>query len=396
MIEINEALALVESHSQPIGTETRATADSVGYVLAEDIEADINSPPHDKALVDGFAIRAADWNQELQLIEQVIAGQVPSKTVEAGTASQIMTGAPIPDGADAMVMVEDCVLESGVVRIGREAKSGQHIMPRATSFARGDVVLSKGTSIRPIEVGLLSEVGRDQVMCFRKPRVAVLPTGEELVYATDRPAPGQIRNSNGPMLAARVNAAGCSVDQINVARDNIDDLRAKIEQGLKSDILILSGGVSAGVRDLVPPTLESLGVKKVFHKVKLKPGKPIWFGIYEGADQRTLVFGLPGNPVSSLVCFELFVHSAIRWLSGSTTHVPKQLVQLGEDLRISGDRPVFYPAATYMEDGQLFAKPIAWKGSSDMLTISQADCLIFLASGERTYAKGEVLSAITI
>ena len=163
MIDLREALALVTSHSQPLGEETRSAVESVGYFLAEDIVADVDSPPHNKSLVDGFAIRAEDSNRELKLVEQVIAGQVPSKPVEPGTASQIMTGAPIPDGADAMVMVEDCVVESGTVRINREAKRGQHIMPRATSFGQGEVVLPKGALVRPIEVGLLCEVGRDPV-----------------------------------------------------------------------------------------------------------------------------------------------------------------------------------------------------------------------------------------
>ena len=395
MIDIQEALSLVESHSQTLGEETRAAVDSVGHVLAEDILADVDSPPHDKALVDGFAIQAADWNRELRVIEEVIASQVPTKKIEPGTASQIMTGAPIPTGADAMVMVEDCVVESGHVRINREAKPDQHIMPRATSFAKGNVVLSKGTRIRPIEVGLLSEVGRDQISCFRKPSVAVLPTGEELVHATATPGPGQIRNSNGPMLTARAKAAACTVHQLDVAKDNVDDLRAKIERRLESDILILSGGVSAGVRDLVPPTLEALGVRQVFHKVRLKPGKPIWFGVHEGT-KRTLVFGLPGNPVSSLVCFELFVQTAIRCLSGCGATATKRFVRLGEELQICGGRPVFYPAKTYLDERQLCAKPIAWKGSSDMLTISKADCLIFLESGDRTYLAGEILSSISI
>jgi len=396
MIEIDEALLLIESHSPPIGKEVRATADSVGYVLAEDIAADVDSPPHDKALVDGFAIRAADWKNELQLIEQVIASQVPTKKIEPGTASQIMTGAPIPEGAEAMVMVEDCIVESNVVRIQREATMGQHIMRRAASFAKGDVVLSQGSVVRPIEVGLLSEVGKDRVTCFRKPTVAVLPTGEELIPATGIPAPGQIRNSNGPMLAARAKVAGCHVSAIDVAKDNVDDLRAKIQQGLKSDVLILSGGVSAGVRDLVPPTLESLGVTKVFHKVRLKPGKPVWFGVYERDSHRTLVFGLPGNPVSSLVCFELFVQKAIRWLSGMIFDAPRQNVRLAEQLHTNGDRPVFYPASTYRENNELCARPIPWKGSSDMLTISKADCLIFLEAGERVYPVGETLSSIKI
>lgn len=402
MINIEEALRLVVAHSPPLPTIEVCPIESVGMVLAEDVAADVDSPPHDKALVDGFAVRTYDIEQlgpssGLQLIEQVIAGDVPTKTVTPGTTSQIMTGAPIPDGADAMIMVENTAVQNGLVHFEvSKLTPGQAIMPRASSFAKGDIVLKRGSLIRPIEVGLLCEVGRERVRCYRRANVAVLPTGEELVPATQLPSSGQIRNSNGPMLSSLVATCGCPVNSIDVARDNPADLREKIEQGLDSDILVLSGGVSAGVRDLVPPTLESVGVQCVFHKVSLKPGKPIWFGVREASAHRTLVFGLPGNPVSALVCFELFVTTAMRCLAGRAAHADWQPVRLASPFQTRGNRPTFWPATWQREAGRSFATPLKWQGSADILSISQADCFIYFEHCPREYHQGAKLQAIKI
>jgi len=398
MIDIDEALQLVLAQCRPLASQRRPVENAIGYALAEDVAADVDSPPHDKSLVDGFAIRTEDAGRELQVLEQVVAGAVPTQAIQAGTCSQVMTGAPIPDGTQAMVMVEDTVALNGGanVRVGGTVQSGQHIMRAATIFAKGSVVLSAGKVIRPIEVGLLCEVGRDEVWCTGKPRVAVLPTGDELVPASQVPAAGQIRNSNGPMLCSRVTSTGCEAISLRVGHDNEAELRAQIEQGLEADILVLSGGVSAGVRDLVPPTLKSLGVQEVFHKVRLKPGKPIWFGVRDVDGKRTLVFGLPGNPVSSLVCFELFVRPAIRAMSAMEPNVETMPVRLASPFMQKGNRPVYFPGTLHREEGRLFATPVAWKGSADMLTVCSADCLIFFPAEAREFGIGEKMTAIPI
>ncbi len=396
MIEIDEALRLVLARVPAVKTQRRSTIDAVGYALAEAIVADVDSPPHDKSLVDGYAIRVEDAGEPLRVVEQVVAGAVPARRIEPGTASQVMTGAPIPEGAEAMVMVEQSERSGDVVRLTGAVESGQFIMPRATTFARGEMVLPVGTRIRAIEVGLLSEVGRAEVVCANRPTVAVLPTGDELVAADEQPGAGQIRNSNGPMLEARVTAAGCEARSLGVGRDDEDELRRQIEQGLQSDILILSGGVSAGVRDLVPPTLQSLGVEEVFHKVRLKPGKPLWFGVRERDGRRTLVFGLPGNPVSSFVCFELFVLPAIRAISGLSPNNELIPMRLAESFRQRGNRPTYHPGSSWREQGRLFVKPLSWRGSADMLTVSRADCLIYFPPGERTFEAGSKLESLPL
>lgn len=395
MIEIDQAITHILSKCQPIGTESRSTIDSVGHVLAESVTADVDSPPHDKSLVDGFAIRAEDAGKSLRLLEQIVAGEVPTQRVEVGTTSQVMTGAPIPDGAEAMVMVEDVQQVGDQVNVPGNVTAGQFIMPRAKTFARGEVVLASGTRIRPIEVGLLCEVGRAEVACLRRPCVAILPTGDELVPSDAIPGPAQIRNSNGPMLEARTAAAGCEVISLGVGRDHEAELREKIRLGLQADILVLSGGVSAGVRDLVPPTLAELGVQEVFHRVRLKPGKPIWFGAREENDRTTLVFGLPGNPISSLVCFELFVQLAIRVISGETGSIELQPVRLAEPFHHRGNRPTYHPGKMFRDEGRMFGRPLAWQGSADMLTVSRANCLICFTEA-RDYSLGEKLMALPL
>ena len=396
MIEIDDAIEKIAAECELLVADSCPTIEALGRVLAQDVAADVDSPPHNKSVVDGFAIRVADAGKHLRLIEQVVAGAIPTLSVEPGTTSQVMTGAPIPDGAEAMVMVEDVEQDGDSVLVPSNVSLGQMIMPRAKTFGQGDVVLQKGTRIRPIEVGLLCEVGRSTIRTYRRPTVAILPTGDELVPCDQKPSVGQIRNSNGPMLESRARVANCEVTSLGIGSDNEQDLKSKIELGLNSDIFILSGGVSAGVRDLVPAMLHSLGVREVFHKVRLKPGKPIWFGVREGADRKTLVFGLPGNPISSLVCFELFVQLAIRLLTGQSKHIERKPIRLAKDYELRGNRPTYYPARSYRDQGRTFAEPLDWQGSADMLTVAQADCLIYFDATKNAYQAGEKLEALTL
>lgn len=401
MLSVDDALRLVLEHAEPVpAVWWTSLADACGCVLAETVTSDIDSPPHDKAIVDGYAVCSADVKAagvELRVLEEITAGAVPTQTVERGTATRIMTGAPLPLGADAVVMVEQTETTGDRVRILQSpAKSGQNIMRRATSLARGQTVLEPGKLLRPVEIGLLAELGRGSLSVVRPPRVGVLVTGNELVAHNRTPEPGQIRNSNGPMLTALAQATGVPATNLGIAPDRLDGLQGLIYSGMAThEVLVISGGVSAGVLDLVPGALESQGVQKVFHKVNLKPGKPLWFGKknYETGRRPTLVFGLPGNPVSSLVCFELFVRPAIERMRGLTPRgLRKQAARLAFDHQQRGDRPTYWPSAICENE----VKPLAWKGSGDLRTLADANCLAIFAAGERLYRAGEEVEVLLL
>ncbi len=330
MIDIAAARELVLQSVQPKAAVRRRLLDTPGLVLAEDMCSDIDSPPHDKSLVDGYAVRSGDVTRPgtvLQVLGCVTAGEVPTVAVRQGTAVQIMTGAPLPAGADAVVMVEQTVPERSedAVRVRLDVErvqAEQNVMRRGSVLRQGASVLRAGHVVRPVDVGLLAEIGCAEVPVIEPPSVAVIATGNELVSACARPQPGQIRNSNGPLLTALAHALQAHVYDLGVAPDQRIALSEAIRRGLCQDVLVLSGGVSAGLVDLVPGVLQELGVQQRFHQVHLKPGKPLWFGESHQAQHRCLVFGLPGNPVGSLVCFSLFVAPALARLGG---HVADQL-----------------------------------------------------------------------
>lgn len=395
MLSVDEALKIVLAHATPLPPVRVALGDALGCVLAEEVASDVDSPPHDKAMVDGYAVVAADLasgRATLRLLEVITAGEVPRLIVEPGTTTRIMTGAPIPAGADAVVMVE----RSSIAPDGRialdEARTvaGQNIFRRGRSLVRGQVVLRPGARLRSIEVGALAEVGRGEVQVVRRSSVAVLATGNELVAPSAMPDRGQIRNSNGPMLVAAVREAGATPVDLGIARDDVDDLARLIEAGLAHDVLLLSGGVSAGVLDLVPAVLKSLAVDEVFHKVNLKPGKPLWFGHKVAGTLPTLVFGLPGNPVGSLVCFELFVRPVIAKLSGRCDIAALRVsATLTKPVAQRGDRPTYFPAAYCETNAYRRVEPLPWQGSADLATLVQANSLLVLPPGDKTYAEGE-------
>jgi molybdopterin molybdotransferase len=396
MLSIDEALKLVLEYAKPLPAVATQMEEALGSVLAETIVSDVDSPPHDKSIVDGYAVIAADITEgaaELTVIEEVTAGAVPTKAVERGTATRIMTGAPVPRGADAVVMIEQTELRGSRVRInGVAMRSGQNIVRRASSLARGQTVLQPGKLVRPIEMGLLAEVGQATASMIPQPTVGVLVTGNELVGPSVVPGPGQIRNSNTYLLQGLVQQAGGRVSDLGIARDEAAELSRDIHAGLSRDVLILSGGVSAGVLDLVPKVLTDLGVTEVFHKVNLKPGKPMWFGHKRhGEGDSGLVFGLPGNPVSSLVCFELFVRPAIQKMRGLTpTGLKRAAARLSCDHQQRGDRPTYWPAVIESER----VTPLTWKGSGDLRTLADANCLAFFPAGERVFGEGEQVEVL--
>ena len=359
LISVAEALALIDAEVQPLPIETVALAEAPGQTLARDIVADVDSPPHRKSMMDGFAVRSADITRdgvELEVIDTVIAGELPTRPVETGQATRIMTGAPMPDGADAVVMVERTEFSEtdGIVRIMLpKLPSGKHATEQGSNFRCGETLFEAGRRIRAIDVGLLAEIGAARIDVFRQPSVAILPTGNELVNCGQLPGDGQIRNSNGPMLASMMDALDCEVQALGIGRDDRDSLTEKVAQGLQADVLLLSGGVSAGAMDLVPEILAQAGVQQVFHKVAVKPGKPIWFGVFRSGDSACYVFGLPGNPVSSLVGVRLFVQRLLRGLTGRTGPELLARVAISRDHETRGDRPSYWPGQIVASDSSV-------------------------------------------
>lgn len=386
MLAVADARGVVLRYAKPLPPEVaEVTPAALGRVTAADVRADRDSPPFTKSLMDGYAVRAADVAPgpvELRVIEEVPAGRVPATRVGPGEAVRLFTGAPIPDGADAVVMQEKTQRPAADrVRVDDPgAKPGQNVLPRGREMAAGDVVLPAGTVLTPAAVGLLAAVGRTAVPLFPAPRVGILATGSELVEADATPGPGQIRNSNGPMLAAQVARAGAVPRVLGIGRDDRDQLAALVREGLGgSDVLLLAGGVSVGTHDLVPQVLAGLGVETHFHQVRMKPGKPLLFGTKGGV----LVFGLPGNPVSSFVGFELFVRPALRVLAGHADPGPRTTaLPLAEPFAAANDRPTYHPAKLDPGPAGWRVRGLPWFGSPDLRGILAADAFLVLPPGD--------------
>jgi len=395
MLDVSDALAVVLNYARPLAPVGAALGPAaLGRVLARDAVADRDSPPFDKSLRDGYAVRFADA-ADRRVVEEIAAGAVPSKAVGAGECSRIFTGAPLPDGADAVVMQEDCTpLDGGRVRVNDRVRPGQWVFPRGTEMRAGDVVIPAGTVLNPAAVGVLAGIGAAEVFAYPSPRVTVIATGDELVEVAATPGPGRIRNSNGPMLAALATHAGAAVRDAGIVRDDEAALRAVIGTALAaSDVVVLAGGVSAGAFDLVPGVLAQLGVEPHVHRVRMKPGKPLLFGTKDGV----LVFGLPGNPVSALVCFELFVRPALRALAGHADPGPRTAsLPLAEAVAESNDRPTYRPAKLEPAAVGWAVRPLAWAGAPDLRGVQPADALIVLPAGDARLDRGDPVAVVLL
>jgi molybdopterin molybdotransferase len=380
MLTVEQALELVLARAPRLPAERVDLAAAAGRVLAEPVAADRDMPPWDKSAMDGFAVRAVDCPAgpvRLEVIGEIAAGRTAAVPLRPGTAMRIMTGAPLPTGADAVVMVEKTRTDGAFVLLDGPVKSGQSVSPRASDIAAGATVLPAGAVITAAGIGALAAVGAVSPAVYRVPSVAVLATGDEIVEIDRVPAGAQIRNSNSWALAAQVRAVGCPVTVLPPARDEPEHLAASIGRGLEHDVLILSGGVSMGEYDLVPAALTRAAVTIHAHKVAMKPGKPFLLGT---AGAGTLVFGLPGNPVSTFVCFELFVAPALRRMAGHAEPVrpPVPAVSVGA-LPAGTDRKTYLPARLTRRAGQgpaYSVERLEWHGSADIFGPARADGLL--------------------
>ena len=397
MVSVEQALEIVLRETPSLAAEEVPLDESLARVLAEDVRADRDLPPFDRAAMDGYALRAEDVAQApaaLEIAGEVRAGEWPKVAVAAGRAVRIMTGAPLPEGATAVQQVEKTQpLDEFRVTILASVAEGQNVAPRGSEVRGGTVVLPRGMVIDAAAIGVLATVGRSRVSVGRRPRVALLVTGDEVVDVGESPGAAQIRNSNGPALAAQARQAGATVRLLGVARDQKDELAASLSEGLSADVLLTSGGVSAGEYDLVEPALAELGVELRFTRVNVKPGAPLVFG-RRGA---TLVFGLPGNPVSAQVTFDLFVRPALLKLQGaSVLSRPRVSVELASAIRNRSGRTSHQPARVRFESGRLVARPLRSTGSGDLVAHARANALVVLDAGREHAAAGETAEALLL
>lgn len=408
LLPVADALALVMAHTLPLPALATPLAAALGAVLAEDVVAVEPLPPFAASVKDGYAVVAADGPGDYPLAGSVTAGRLADFVVEPGTVAYITTGAPMPPGADAVVMVEETqrlVTADGVarVRIGRRVKSGQDVRPVGYDVAVGSVVVAAGQRIGPAEIGLCATVGVTQVAVHPLPRVAVLSTGDELVAGGAALKPGQIRDSNGPMLCAAVNKVGGIVVDLGIATDDAGKLEQCIWRGLEeADVLVTSGGVSMGDLDLIKQILS--GVATVhFGRLLMKPGKPCTFATVEVGGRTKLVFGLPGNPVSSMVTFSLLVAPALRRLAGWLEPNWRRVqVQLAQTLPLDASRPEYHRAHVHWEAalhhgvGGWLALSTGNQASSRLLSMQGANALLELPQGDGVAAAGSIVSALLI
>jgi molybdopterin molybdotransferase len=378
--------------SRQLRTELVPLLNALGRVLAQEIVADREYPPFDRSIRDGYAVRAADTHSGATLgcIGELKAGDTPSTSVGRGTCIQIMTGAALPEGADAVIMVEHTQRSGDTVTLDRAVSPGQHVVPRGSEQSANKTVLAKGTPLGFAQLAAAAQIGAAQITVYRKPRIAILSTGDEVVDFTTTPGPFQIRNSNSVSLAAQINTLHGEPILLGNAKDTHDDLRSKISHGLTAEALVLSGGVSAGKYDLVEPVLREFGAETIFDAAAIRPGKPVVFAVCQGKP----VFGLPGNPVSTMVTFELFVRPAIELLSGAcASPLPFVDATLTQGLSEKPGLTHFLPAI--LEYGKHpRVTPLPWQGSGDIIAMSRANCLLVIPPDRENIEPGELVCVL--
>ena len=402
MISVEETHRRILERTPRLDSETVGFAAAAGRVLREDVFADRDLPPFHRSAVDGYAVRAASLANggRLRIVEQVPAGTMPRRRVGPGEAAAVMTGAPIPEGADTAIMVEDTVEESGFVRWPAPGRAppplrrGDRITARGSEVHAGTKLLAAGMRISAAGVGLLATTGKVRVAVGRRPRMGVFSTGDELLHPRTRtPGPARIRDANSHMIAARCRALGYPTRRLGFVADDRRRLAEAVAAGLDADVLFISGGVSMGRFDFVEGVLEDAGVRLLVTAVAIRPGKSFVFGV-GAAPRSTLVFGLPGNPVSALTTFEVLVRPALDRMEGlSDTRQPLVRARLLAPVTQRGPRRAFLPARVGVsEDGGLVARPIRSQGSGDIAAIALANALVVVPEDAGSIPAGQIVA----
>jgi molybdopterin molybdotransferase len=385
LLTFEEAQARVLARARPLPAERVRIYEAAARVAAEDVVATVDLPPFASSAMDGFAVRSQDLPGALRIVGESAAGRPYEGRLDSGCAASISTGAVVPAGSDAVVPVERVVRSASVVEISQAVEPGAHIRPRGGDVAAGAVVVPDGTRFTPARLAAAAAAGVAVVSCRRRPRVSVLATGSELVAAGEELRPGQIYETNGLMLGSALAAAGAEVVSEPPAADDEAILRRALERGLERDVLVTSGGISVGEHDLVRAVERELGVEEVFWQVSIKPGKPVSFGVRGD----TLVFGLPGNPVSALVGSELFVKPALRALQGLAEPFPQLDVgRLAAGLRRNDERDEFVRARVRVDEDGVVLEPVVGQESHMIVRSSSADALVHVPRGNGELAAG--------
>ena len=397
LTQLQEAQRIVLASTPTLGLEKISILDALGRVLGEDIVAERDNPPWNNSAMDGFAVRWEDIKQEhaiqkpvtLTVIEDVPAGKMPSKTVGAGQAIRIMTGAPIPKGADTVLKVEDTEHTPNSVRVFKPESQGANIRPQGEDVKKGECIIAKGTQIRPGEAGMLAILAKSFVFVYQRPRVAILSTGDELADLDERFSEEKIINSNSYGIAAAVQEAGGIPFLLGIARDTPAALKEKMSHGLTADILVLSGGVSMGDYDFTKTVFHELGAEMNFWKLAIRPGQPLAFGKIQGK----LAFGLPGNPVSSMVTFEQLVRPAMLKMSGHLTYGrPVLQAVFQEKFSKRTDRRHFLRGVLTQEEGVFKVRTTGAQGSGILTSMVKANCLIDIPVEVERVSPGDLVS----
>lgn len=393
LLSIAEAQRLILARAEPLPAETVALADAAGRVVAEPALAAIDLPPFASSAMDGYAVRAADTPGRLRVAARIAAGRPAAAELEPGQAMEISTGGVVPVGADAVVPIEHVVEHDNDVEISAAAETGSNVRPRGGDVRAGEIVAEAGAVLTPARIGALAAAGIPEVRCARRPRTAVVPTGTELRRPGEALGPGEIYEANGLILSAQLEAAGAEVELMAVVGDDEEAHRAALEHALEADVVVTSGGVSVGPHDLVRRIEAELGVAEVFWRVSVRPGKPIAFGVRAG----TLVFGLPGNPVSALVGFELFVEPAIRALQGVPEPLPRfDRGRLAGARRRNRERDELVRARLRRSTDGAVLEPLSGQESHMIARSAGADALVLVPRGEDELADGAAVDYLRL
>jgi molybdopterin molybdotransferase len=395
LISVAEAIAILDAAAVRTRIERVPLAEALGRRLAEDLLTDRDYPPFDKSVMDGYAVRGGDLQAlpaELRVVGEIAAGQAPGASLSPGQAIAIMTGAPLPPGADGVVPVEEVVVKGECIRVERRVPIDRYIARAGSDQRRGGVAIGRGAIVNAAQLAAAATVGAAHVNVFARPRVAVLATGDEIIPADQPPAPHQIRNANSPMLIGLLRQLGCQVVDLGQVIDRPELIRSALEAGMQHDAMLITGGMSMGRYDHVPRILSELGVVLKITKVRIKPGKPFVYGVQRDCH----IFGLPGNPVSAMVCTVRLASRVLRRLGGGELEERWTSAALVTDLSANGPREFYQPVVVEATAEGMRARPLNWKGSGDVFTLAAANALLMRPENEPPRPAGSIVRVLPL